>query len=338
MTVTRPWPGSTVTRPYPIPPPGGCTLWLICDTHIGESQGYAWPRMQAAGQDHQTGLIGSFVDGYVHGGDITNNSGSDSDPEDTDALSWFSTYFADKPNVWVPGNHDIRQRPNHSVQEWSAVYGRPGNTVTDVGSGASAMRVLGFSADTNEMSVDDGSTPPPDTGWTLTDATLEWLDEQLAASSVPCWLACHYPLSDQYQGDTSGGCQPHDQLVDLISSHDTAAGWLSGHLHWDVGRDVMAVTRTVGSKARFPMVCGPSTRYNATLTGTLDPATGQNYPGGQALPINSLYVTYLGDEVQVRYRSHAAKRWAEGHGAVHTTRLPLAAGSDLYGATYVNLY
>jgi hypothetical protein len=310
---TRPWPDPIARRRWPAPPRllGGATLWHLTDTHIGDAQGVAWPRMAGVAQDVAQPLVDlNDVAGFVHTGDIVNNSDSDADPEDVDALGWLEQYFVSRPNLWVPGNHDIAwrlgtpQAPASSRLGWELVYGRPGNDVITIGDPAhgNVMRIIGMCPPFYGNDDTDPATPPKG-GWTLSAADLAWVEDQLrAAGSTPVWLANHFRLAEQTTGsiDTSVGAQPHGALIDLIASYPNVVGWLCGHMHWDTEDARMVMPATIGGRT-IAMVCGPSTRYNT-----------DNHNAGGTLPYRSAYVTYLGDAVAVRYRDHGAARWARG--------------------------
>lgn len=342
---TRPWPAPLGRRRWPGPPRilGGTTVWHLTDTHIGDAPGVAWPRMAGVAQDVAQPLVElNDVAGFVHTGDIVNNSNSDADPEDVEAKDWLETYFTSRPNLWVPGNHDIAWRPSSAQAPassrlgWELAYGRPGNDVITVGDPArsNVMRVIGMCPPFYGNDDTDPATPPKG-GWVLSDADLTWVEDQLrAAGSTPVWLANHFRLAEQTSGavDTSIGAQPHGALVDLIASYPNVVGWLSGHVHWDTEDRRMVMPLAVGGRT-IAAVCGPSTRYNS-----------DHSEAGGTLPYRSLYVTYLGDAVAVRFRDHGAARYCRGtSGRVDGTTdrvawVSLTNGGGVYTDTYPSRY
>lgn len=265
------------TRAWPIPP-GDSTLHLIGDTHFGAIGDTRKAKLLA---DLGNVLVGR-VTAHLQVGDVTNNGLAS---EDTEALAWLNQL----PGPWhvAMGAHDIEGNIR-TPAEWAAAYGLASqNHVVDLG--FARLIVIGADSANNVMGA----------------ATLTWLDEQLDASTDPALIACHYPLYDTVGGDISDSylstenayyAKPDAELRTILADYPQAKAWLAGHTHSRLSNPGFVKAETVGGhviasvNASSPWYQGRDTSLKHT-------------------PLQSVFVTYLGDRIEVRFRDHGGGTW-----------------------------
>lgn len=288
-----------MTRPWPYPDlRSGTTLHHITDTHVGnrpENDNYL-----SRVQDQLCSELRVSHAGHVHSGDII-NSVAEHVTQDAKWLRFEGVVTAADglPFVKVPGNHDLDRADkagvvHRSSAEWAAAYGMPSfNTVTDIGD----LRILGVGPD--EYRPGEFKTGEADGKFELSMNTITWLDEQLtAAGSRPCVMVTHTPPWEQVDFDYS--IAPRGPLDDLVGGHDNMVMWLSGHRHINVQLwDSHAVVATIGGRKVF-CVNGPAAGGQVWKDNPDYPWETQDF---------SLFVTYLGDAVDIRYRDHLSRAW-----------------------------
>lgn len=290
--------------PWPLPPKEGTTLWQVTDTHVAQNQ-YAWtlPHFRTAGADIEKFGERFHIDCRLHTGDIVNNGGQ-IPQQDTDAKGVLRDYFTEplaggQTAIIVPGNHDVNDFYNRTLAQWEATYGRQGNTSTIIGKPGYEMKVLGI------CPLSHPEDPLQRDIWPIDETTISWMDSELAADSMPTWIACHYMLQEHGSFGTGTKAQPEDELTALISSYPHVVGWLSGHSHWRITAPTGLAMLQVGGRTAFPSLSGPSTAFSAYL-GDTDKSIR---PG----PIWGTVITYLdADRIEVRFRDHGAAMWASG--------------------------
>jgi len=305
-------PASGRTRTWPLPDlRNGTTVHLVTDQHEG-FRFFTPDRHARMGADLD--LLKASAHAHVDAGDTIHwqtDDGTGVDPEDPTVNAWFAARATAEPGVpWVrvPGNHDLSSHttpyPKRDATAWAAAAGQASPlTVTDAGD----VRILGIGPDRwdyDQAGATFGTC-------LLSPATLAWLEAQLtAAGTRPVWIANHAPLWEQYAADTTpadftAGAEwwtsPRDQLAQIIDAHPNVVGWLSGHVHANVDtRPAFARSMTVGARRIFA-VNGPAS--GGRIEGV--DFDHQQYDS----PTQSLYVTYLGDAIDVRCRDHQAGQW-----------------------------
>lgn len=307
---TRAWPWPDLRH--------GTTLHHITDTHLGQRFfTSAW--MDAIGIELDR--FKTSAAGHVHTGDIIQWQLSVT-PEDAEWLEWVAARRAASSLPWAValGNHDLASYfntlPSRTSAQAATALGLPGQNYTVVmGSGANTVWVIVVAPDA--WASPDGGVSVGDC--VLSPATLAYLDTQLtAAGSIPCFIACHAPLYEQYAGAGGVGwyVNPRTTITALLDGHPNAVGWLSGHRHVNVQAEPShARSDVVGSRRMYlinsPAACG---RQNDL---TFDQHQFQS-------PALSMYLTYLGDALDVRWREHLRHRW-ETVGGTRIKHLLLAA-------------
>lgn len=189
------------------------------------------------------------------------------------------------PILECVGNHDVRSNdPPTTAQMWADAMGltKPNETLEVAG-----MKFIAPTPSIWNVGID--------TGCTFTQDDLDWIDQEVtAAGSTPCWLLTHAAPHEQLPtADTPWTPEPRDSLVELISSHDNMAGWLSGHRHTRAF-DFSVNTFTMGGKQLFG-INGPS-------AGDLKDSQWTSWS-------SSLFVSFAGDSCTVRWRDHRGLCW-----------------------------
>lgn len=273
------------------------TVHHVTDTHIGST---------SAPESATDDLLADFaaastgrVDGLVHTGDIIANA---IDGDDAYARRWLEAAALGRRGLWVPGNHDFRNRPNESLVEWEDAYGRPGNVAVDIGS----HRFLALSPD--RCVFHGGAETGPDP-WVIPSKTLDWARRLIRRSRKPIVLVTHFPPREL---GAKVWIEPHERLTELVATHSRVAGWLSGHLHWDITDQRTTSLLVFGDRSNVPVVCGPATRLAVR-------------DGSVRLRPRSLYVTIRERRWYVRYRLHDDRKWG-GPDGYRMTVLDLAKG------------
>lgn len=293
------------TRPWRFPDlRNGTTIHHLTDTHFGDR--FFTPAFGNKILADMETLRVSHA-GHVHTGDMVHWRGSaNSGPEDSLYVEFRDAMKAadGKPFAEIPGNHDLGSYGSdvwRTKEQWAATVGAVGgNSVTHVGD----MTVIGLSPDVWKPDpAGDGYLDP-----VLSQATLDWLDAQLTANgSRPVWLASHVPPSGQYSNSTATTVQPEASVDALVAAHPAVVGWLSGH--WHVNPDATPShvrTMTQGGRTVFAV--------NAPAGGGLMSGVSQADQQWKS-PALSMFVTFLGDAVDVRWRNHNAGQWVTASGA-----------------------
>ena len=301
-----------MSRAWPYPDlRNGTTVNLITDIHMGKR---SFVDQWAAKMSDDLYRMRAAMAGSVQAGDAIDWFNDPSTPEDNLYKVWRDAH---KTQLGLPlaecvGNHDLASHatggPVRNVQQWATAVGVSSqNTVVTMG----GVKVITVGPDTWGFQGVGG----PDQS-VLSPATLTWLDGQLsAAGSTPCWIAAHSPLYEQFPAYSDGWLQaPKAELDALISAHPNVIGWLSGHLHTDITiTPEHAGVITVGSRKIFavngPPIGGRLTNIDFNGHQWVSP---DNVGSGVS---QSMLVTYLGDAIDVRWRSHTGRRWAkDGNG------------------------
>lgn len=281
----------------------GTTLHHITDNHFGD-RFFTTNLLDRVASD--MAVLKASHQGHVHTGDMVMWRGSTGlPPEDSLYTAWRGKIKSDgKPYAEVPGNHDLGSygSANYRTKEqWATAVGVPSaNSVTRMGD----MIVIGLSPDVWMPAYPaDGFLDP-----VLSPATLSWLDTQLTlAGSTPVWLANHVPPVGQYSASTASTAQPGADVDALIAGHPNVVGWLSGHWHVDINNQPDHVRTVVQGGRNLFAVNAPAA--GGLLTG-VDQSVQQ-----WASPAQSMFVTYLGGAIDVRWRDHSARRWTTSEGA-----------------------
>jgi len=111
----------------------------------------------------------------------------------------------------------------------------------------------------------------------------------------------------QYSASTASTAQPGADVDALIAGHPNVVGWLSGHWHVDINNQPDHVRTVVQGGRNLFAVNAPAA--GGLLTG-VDQSVQQ-----WASPAQSMFVTYLGGAIDVRWRDHSARRWTTSEGA-----------------------
>ena len=280
----------------------GTTVHHITDTHVGVRPANAGFLDRV--QDQLCSELRVTHQGHIHSGDII-DSVAEHVSQDARWLRFEGVVRAADGLPWVkvPGNHDLDRADkagvvHRSSMEWAAAYGMPSfRTVTDIGD----LRFLGVGPD--EYRPGEFKTGDADGKFDLSVATIQWLDEQLtAAGSRPCVMVTHTPPWEQFDFDYS--ISPRSLLDDLVGSHDNMVMWLSGHRHINVQRnDNHAMVANIGGRDVF-CINGPA------AGGQLNNEDDYRWITQDF----SLFVTYLGDAVDIRYRDHLNRAWTTSTG------------------------
>lgn len=285
------------TRVWPYPDlRNGTTIHHITDTHFGlrdEVDG----RFPAISADLEL-LKASHV-GHVHSGDMVDWDASPSaGPEDTQYLAWRDGVKAKDGLPWaeIVGNHDLQSFATGATRtsaQWATSMGLSSqNTVTSMG----GVKIIGLGPDSWATQI----TAAP---CVLSAATLTFLDQQLtAAGSTPCFIATHVPPNEQYPSNAPNGvATPVANLDGIVAGHSNVVGWLSGHRHANPDTDAAhAGVVSVGGRNLF-VVNGPA------AGGRMSGVAYENYTFQS--PSLSMFITYLGGALDVRWRDHSAMGW-----------------------------
>lgn len=310
------WPGPDMRA--------GTTLHLITDTHFGAAGNADWLHewMDRAAEDI-VGLKDS-CHGHVDTGDCIHwDKAGDQPTEDSWYVAWRDKVTQDGlPFALTDGNHDLDSfdssnvYANRTSAQWARDVGwTPGaNNVTDIGQ----VRVISF-APPALNSPDPGAGGGVD-GWFLSDATLDWIEAELAAADRPCFLATHCPLYTQYPVSNPNNMYNIDlanpRLVDIIGAQEAAVGVLTGHVHVDIDNVNHARVLNVGGRNVFS-VNGPPCGGGRMSSVAAADHQWQN-------PAQTMYLTYDGGKnLTLRWRDHLRRQWTTSAGdLVRTITLP----------------
>jgi len=283
------------TRPWPLPEPEATTVHHVSDLHVGYRP-WSYGECDHMKADIAQGLIPD-VDAFVLTGDITDDATA---TEDTYAKTWMTEVGKDKPALWVPGNHDLRD-PIGTRAHWETRYGRPGNDMVDL----PGIRLVSFTADINTWKkVGDA-----DSHWDIPEATWEWMSQQVNGSTNPVVLCCHYPPWE-LEPDDDWCIQNKATMAQFITDHPSVVGMLVGHMHWEITNPKSNALVSIGNRTNFPVIMGVSAMLS--ISGLVQDQSAR-------LPSISKYVTFLEDRWEIRCRLHGPHAWGGPNGYRVTT-------------------
>lgn len=287
---------------WPIPRAGaGLLINHISDTHVGyRPWSYAESRHMI--DDYADGQIPD-VDLSLWTGDITDDG---ADVEDAYALFMINRISqAARRRLLCMGNHDIRDRKDHTRAAWERVYGQAANTYVDV----KGVRFVTFAPDSFT-----GNEVP----WVVPDATWQWVDHVVSTAPGRVVLAEHYPPREL--GVSSNNyLQPSAVLDTLVGDHPSIMGMMTGHMHINMGDSRMASFLEIGGR-KIPVICDVSSMLS--INDQARDVSGQ-YPSWSA------FVIIEEGFWDVRYRNHGAHQW-DGPSGARSTRMDLSTGTITY--------
>lgn len=224
---------------------------------------------------------------HLQVGDLTDDGTAE---QDTDALAFLNSL----PAPWYAacGDHDTLLDARTTAQ-WAAAYGMAGqNWTIDL----SFCRVISLAADTS------ASKP------TLTATTISYLDTQLAGTTRPCLILCHYPLYNTVR--TADPTTYYDSVQNffyaqepaalwtVLSTQSNAVAWISGHTHSPASEGDLVKQVRVGTRSMAAINCS-SPYYTDKVLGE---AAGD--------PVVSLYLTLYQQRAVVQVRNHTSRAFA----------------------------
>lgn len=234
-------------------------------------------------------------DCFVQIGDSSNDATA---PNDALALDFLNAL----PAPWwsICGNHDI-YLDSRTVADWEAAYGMQKNQVVDRGW-------------CNLVMI--GPETCPDSKISVAQATADWLDAQLGASTKPCIVCCHTPLDGTVLGWRSstslnyhvgivGGSGADTTIVRILGAHDSAFAWVCGHTHSGPFETDFIKIHAVGDPAhphRQMAVVNCSSLYYVLH----DPPAVTTDP----LPTVVVTIPESGDRVEARVWDHHGNVWS----------------------------
>lgn len=297
----------TRTREWPWPDAGEATLLgLIPDLHFDQ---FSANRRAVALADLIDGA--PVPDLYVQIGDATENGVSG---EDVAALAWLNALPADW--ITICGNHDLLGNPvlsgnGRTAAAWATAYGMPGQNFTrDVGT----VRLIA-------LGLDSDVSPHM-----LSAATLDFLDDELAAADRDCLVLCHVPLLNTVLGATSGAdaqwssaeghfhIEPDAELRDVLAARPKAKAVFSGHTHSTTTTPGFVATETLGGRP-FHFINTSALYYTGRDTGAAQQAAVQD-------PLRTVFAWCYPDRIELRVRDHGT-RGAASIGTQRVTTLNL---------------
>lgn len=287
MSVTRAYVAPAVTRRAVGPAGTGTTLHCIGDVHAGPIP--AW-RLDALASDFARTMLRAPL-AHVQLGDGTDGFTAGDYPLQATIYQRFKARLPARTYEAI-GNHD---RQNQTVEQWEARVGHDADQTVDF----PELRLIVLGSD-DTVSAD-----------MLSATTLAFLDAALAGTTKPCLIACHYPLWDTVGGDPaleyvstqaafyvrgpSGASGSSAEVLAVLAAHPNVKAWIAGHTHSRLTVPGLVMPMLAG-RVRFASIntsciwyCGLD--HNSQVGGPLD-------------PVNSLFVTWLGDRIEVTFRSH----------------------------------
>jgi calcineurin-like phosphoesterase family protein len=198
------------------------------------------------------------------------------------------------PGRWVAalGNHDVLGNGRTPVA-WARAYGQASQN---------------FSVEfpfTRVIVIGPNRTEPGRRAGRLPDATLDFLDDELAHGPEHCWIACHWPLLRSVMGDprlhfTSAmdafHAKPDAEIRALLARHRNAKLWVSGHTH-----SPMSAPGLIKRMRLAPR------RSIVAINASALVAVGKRR--NPRAPLCSLFLTRRRDRIEVRCRDHRAGAW-----------------------------
>lgn len=281
------------------------TVHHITDSHIGYRDALTADWHDNIAQDSERLKIAGHV-GHIHTGDFVETwSGNTNDARfkafrDTikgDGLPW-----AD-----VPGNHDLGDYAavtSRTPDAWAAAVGgrAKARSVTLMG----GIAVIGLP---NPWTYTTQFVNNP-----VTADDLTWLDQQLTAlGGTMAWVCFHEPPAGTVP--SSEGIEPLASIDAVLGAHSNVIGILSGHWHRQVENPDQVQVQDRGGK-RIYVVTGPS---------ALGIRGDYGWPEQAAnAAATSLWVSYGGDFIDVRWRHHLGRRWTDSAGTFVRRQLKAA--------------
>lgn len=260
----------------PIPATDSFTLQFLGDTHVPLTASYRRNRIK---QDIQFGRVPTPAYRFQVG-DLSHESGVvNAGADDTTSVAFMNGLLPAVPWTMCVGNHDVYQG-NRTALAALAAYGQP-NTLT---------QVLEFAKCKVLVVSPDGMSGTNFAAITLSSATLQWLDDQLAASTKDCIIVCHAPLKNTVTDPlvASNGGTMFDSAVDefwvrsqgqaddtliraMLAARPKARAWICGHTHNDP-RFATAMYTTVSLGGRsMAHINLPSPSYTTPQVEDRDP-------------------------------------------------------------------
>jgi hypothetical protein len=196
------------------------------------------------------------------------------------------------PYDTILGNHDVLHN-DRTAGEWARAYGhRSKNFTIDL----PFVSVIAIGPNRNH---------PDERAGTLSGATLDFLERQLAGAQRDCWIACHWPLYRTVLGNPdkhftsempSFHAKPDVRIRELLARHPNAKAWLSGHTHSPLSVPGL-ITHAALPQGRSILAVNLSALV----------ATGKTREPSD--PLRSLYLTHLPGKIEIRFRDHDAGVW-----------------------------
>lgn len=306
-----------MTRTWPYPDlRNGTTFHHITDTHFGalSQADFIFKWLDGVSYDMEKLKVAN-PNGHIHTGDMIEwfapyTSLSDGAAQDSMYVAWRDGIKAIDGKPWVEcaGNHDMQgplsadgtTRLGRTIQNWADSMGLvTPHQVVDMDD----IRIITLNPDKWFRNVPAGDTKAE---FEVPQATLDWLDTQLGATTKPVFIACHIVLQEQYLTITEDGYNAANvntpALTDVLMAHSNVVGWLSGHKHITISNVEHAkVMQLPNGQKMFAInspACGGGTRSGATEE--QHQWDSVNY---------SMYLTYLGDALDLRWRDHNLYGW-----------------------------
>ena len=157
---------------------------------------------------------------------------------------------------------------------------------------------------------------------TLNATTRTWLNDQLASAGKPCFIICHEPLANTVVGNTTGAgavwssaeasfhIHPDTEIRAILNAQPNAKAWISGHTHSPVDTPGFIKSESVGTRSVIAINCA-STDYVGRTREWYD-------------PIITLFMTYTGSALEIRFRNHGAGIW-DTLGGSRVVTMPIPA-------------
>lgn len=237
-------------------------------------------------------LIGK-TDAWVHVGDIIHwreNAEADLTSQEGKAMAWMQARKdanPDKPNVIVPGNHDlasfIAPFPSRTGQQWATKWAQNLNTVKDLPE--HDLRIIGVGPDQWLCTEEDGYGPQQ-----LPSSTVQWMADRVQETSMKVLIVNHTPPPGHINGHLVD-----NGITDLLSSHRNIVAWVSGHIHPNVQTDTRIAQMVTYGENRVACICAPS------LGGS-----GERWDADWTASVISIYPDR---RVEVRFRDPLRSVW-----------------------------
>jgi 3',5'-cyclic AMP phosphodiesterase CpdA len=289
--MARPWPWPSKKQRWQ-------TLHLIGDLHAGINQ------IPAGINELKRAIVLADVKklprplARVQVGDITESGVT---VQDQAAIAWMKGLGG--PWYTALGNHDI-MNDTRTTAQWLKVYGLASKSYT-VDLGFAKLIFVGH---------DGGYTLP----LTLNATTLTWLTDQLASAGKPCFIVNHAPLANTVLGDitkvfssaeTYFKAEPDADIRAVLNAQPNAKAWISGHTHSPIDTPGFIKSESVGTRSIISINCSAL----LSIGRTVEPSD----------PLITLYMTYTGSALEIRFRNHGAGIWdAIGGSRVVTMPIP----------------